>query len=68
MCLSVVRSLSPFWEKGGCFIAGQNRNANKGAWRSLLILSRVVFLLRRLVEYTRTGAAEMFSQGRTLSL
>lgn len=48
------------------FIAGQNRNANTGAWRSLLILSPVVFLLRRLVEYTRTEGAEVFAPGRAL--
>lgn len=65
MWQSVVRSLLPFWEKGGCFIAGRDRNANKGAWRALLILSQVVFLLRRLVEYTSTDTAEMFSRGRT---
>lgn len=65
---SVVRSPLPSGKKGGCFIAGQNRNANKGAWRSLLMFARVVFSLWRLVEYTRTGAADMFSQGRSLSL
>lgn len=70
-CPSLVSDrLLPFWEEGRGFIAGRNRNANKGARRSVLVLSGVVFLLRRLVEHThtRTDAAATLRQGRTLSL